>query len=163
MGKREPQIILKTDERKIALELDLEGKFAAKSRGWDENRVFLEGDRLEVAVKNGRWVLTHLPAGPRRPKPVRHYFTGRRVTPSQRRERRCVAPSPVAVETGNGVADEEAERLGGASRIGRRRLRVARAGNLRDRALDARAYAQSHSPRFSLRGAKMVPGTVRQT
>jgi hypothetical protein len=26
---------------------------------------FLEGDKLEVAVKNDRWVLTHLPAGPR--------------------------------------------------------------------------------------------------
>jgi hypothetical protein len=26
---------------------------------------FLEGDKLEVAVKNGRSVLNHLPAGPR--------------------------------------------------------------------------------------------------
>jgi hypothetical protein len=51
MGKREPQIILKTDERKVVLELGLEGKFAAKSTGWDENRVFLEGDKLEVVVK----------------------------------------------------------------------------------------------------------------
>ena len=74
MGKREPQIILKTDERKILLELGHEGKFAAKSTGWDENRVFLEGDRLEVAVKNGRWVLSHLPAAPRKPEPVSHYF-----------------------------------------------------------------------------------------
>jgi hypothetical protein len=55
MGKREPQIILKTDERKVVLELGLAGKFAAKSSGWDENRFFLEGDKLEVAVKNGRW------------------------------------------------------------------------------------------------------------
>jgi hypothetical protein len=23
---------------------------------------FLEGDKIEVAAKNGRWVLTHLPA-----------------------------------------------------------------------------------------------------
>jgi hypothetical protein len=74
MGKREPQIILKTDERNIRLELGREGKFAAKSTGWDENRVFLEGDKLEVAVTNGRWVLTHLPAAPRKPEPVRHYF-----------------------------------------------------------------------------------------
>lgn len=44
MSKRETQIILKTDERKIVLELGLEGKFAAKSTGWDENRVLLEGD-----------------------------------------------------------------------------------------------------------------------
>ena len=42
MGKREPQIILKTDERKVVLELGFEGKFTAKSSGWDENRVFLE-------------------------------------------------------------------------------------------------------------------------
>ena len=54
MGKREPRIILKTDERKVVLELGLEGKFAAKSTGWDENKVFLERDRLEVAVVNGR-------------------------------------------------------------------------------------------------------------
>ena len=74
MGKREPQIILKTDERTVVLELGRDGKFAAKSTDWDENRVFLEGDRLEVAVKSGRWVLTHLPADPAAPKPVRHYF-----------------------------------------------------------------------------------------
>jgi hypothetical protein len=30
------------------------------------NRVFLEGDKLEVAVIRRRWVLTHLPADPRR-------------------------------------------------------------------------------------------------
>ena len=42
MGKREPQIILKTDERKVALELGLQGKFSAKSTAWDEDRVFLE-------------------------------------------------------------------------------------------------------------------------
>jgi hypothetical protein len=53
MAKREPQIILKTDERKIHLELGLEGKFAAKSTGWDEKRVFLGGDKLEVSVKHG--------------------------------------------------------------------------------------------------------------
>jgi hypothetical protein len=30
------EIILKTDECQVALELGLEGKFAAKSTGWDE-------------------------------------------------------------------------------------------------------------------------------
>jgi hypothetical protein len=46
-----------------------------KSSGWDENRTSLEGDVLEVAVRNRRRVLTHVPvktgsapAGPR------HYF-----------------------------------------------------------------------------------------
>ena len=72
MGKRERQIILKTDERKVVLELGLEGKLAAKSTGWDENQVFLEDDKLEVAVKNGRWVLIHEPAKPAAPKPVLH-------------------------------------------------------------------------------------------
>ena len=43
MDKRERQIILKTDERKVHLELGLAGKFAARSTSWDENRVFLEG------------------------------------------------------------------------------------------------------------------------
>jgi hypothetical protein len=66
MGKsREPQIILKTDQRNAILELGLRGKFQAKSSGWDENRTFLEGAVLEVAVRNGRWVLAHVPAGPR--------------------------------------------------------------------------------------------------
>jgi hypothetical protein len=66
MGKgREPQIILKTDQRKVVLELSLGGKFEAESSGWGENRSFLEGDDLEVAVRNGRRVLTHVPAGPR--------------------------------------------------------------------------------------------------
>jgi hypothetical protein len=51
MSKREPQIILKTDERGIHLELEREGKFAAKSSGWLKTGVFLDGDKLEVAVK----------------------------------------------------------------------------------------------------------------
>jgi hypothetical protein len=69
MGKsREPQIVLKTDQRPG-------GKFQAKSSGWDENRTFLEGAVLEVAVRNGRWVLTHVPAGPRpAPHSAQHYF-----------------------------------------------------------------------------------------
>jgi hypothetical protein len=52
---RERQVILKTDQRTILLELGLEGKFQAKSSGWDENRSFLEGDVLEVAVR--KWPL----------------------------------------------------------------------------------------------------------
>jgi hypothetical protein len=48
MSKREPQIILKTDARGIGLELGLgrDGKFAAKSTGWDENRVFSRATSL---------------------------------------------------------------------------------------------------------------------
>ena len=75
MSEREPRIIMKTDQRSTVIDLQHRGKFVAKSSGWDEDRIFLEGDKLEVAVKNGRWVLTHLPA---RPPPaaelLRHYF-----------------------------------------------------------------------------------------
>jgi hypothetical protein len=76
MGKiPKPQILLKTDQRTLVLELGLQGKFQAKATSWDENMVFLEGDVLEVAVRNGRWVLTRRPAGPPPPpKPVEHYF-----------------------------------------------------------------------------------------
>jgi hypothetical protein len=57
MGKvREREIILKTDQRDVILELGLGGKFQAKSSGWDENRTFIENDILEIAVRNGRWV-----------------------------------------------------------------------------------------------------------
>ena len=49
MGKvREPQIILKTDQRNVLLEMGLGGKLQARSSGWDENRTFLENDVLEV-------------------------------------------------------------------------------------------------------------------
>jgi hypothetical protein len=35
---REPQIILKTDQRTLLLEMGLGGKFQAKSSGCDKNR-----------------------------------------------------------------------------------------------------------------------------
>ena len=57
-----------------------------------------------------------------------------------------MALRPCSDGKANGVADEKAERLGGASRAGRRRLRVARAGNLRDRALDTRWCVLTHLP-----------------
>jgi hypothetical protein len=75
MSKREPQIIMKTGQRSTVIDLQRRGKFVAKSSGWDEDRIFLEGDKLEVAVKNGRWVLTHLPArSPPAAELIRHYF-----------------------------------------------------------------------------------------
>ena len=60
------------------------GKFTSSS-GWRGNRCEVNGlgrepglprraTSSEVAVKNGRWVLTHLPAKPPEPKPVLHYF-----------------------------------------------------------------------------------------
>jgi hypothetical protein len=76
MGKgREPQIILKTDERTIFLEMGLGGKIPSEIKRLGREPTFLEGDVLEVAVRNGRWVLTHVPAGPRpAPPPAQHYF-----------------------------------------------------------------------------------------
>jgi hypothetical protein len=76
MGKgRERQIILKTDQRTVLLEMGLGGKFQQKSSAWDENRTFLEGDVLEVEYAMAARVLTHVPAGPRpAPPPAQHYF-----------------------------------------------------------------------------------------
>jgi hypothetical protein len=65
MDKRQAADHPQDRRRTFVLELGLKGKFALKSTGWDENRVFLEGERLEVSVKNDRWVLCHVPA--RRP------------------------------------------------------------------------------------------------
>jgi hypothetical protein len=76
MGKgRERQIILKTDQRTLLLEMGLGGKFQQKSSAWDKNRTFLEGDVLEVEYALAARVLTHVPAGPRpAPPPAQHYF-----------------------------------------------------------------------------------------
>jgi hypothetical protein len=58
MGKvRERQIILKTDQCNVLLELGPGGKFQARSIGWDDNRTFFEGDVRQVEVRNVRWVL----------------------------------------------------------------------------------------------------------
>jgi hypothetical protein len=65
VSKREPHIILKTDERSTVLELEREGKAAAKSIGWGENRVFLRAKSSRSPSRTGHLVLTHLPAGPR--------------------------------------------------------------------------------------------------
>jgi hypothetical protein len=51
MGKREPQIIPQKRRARHSPRAWVRGEFTAKSSGWDENRVFLEGDKLEVAVK----------------------------------------------------------------------------------------------------------------
>jgi hypothetical protein len=76
MGKgRERQIILKTDQRTLLLEMGLGGKFQQKSSAWDENRTFLEGDVLEVEYAMAARVLAHTSAGPRpAPPPAQHYF-----------------------------------------------------------------------------------------
>ena len=47
---RQPEIILKTDERDSRLEPRRDGKLVAESTGWDEKRVYFEGDKLEIAM-----------------------------------------------------------------------------------------------------------------
>jgi len=64
MGKHEPQITLKTEERDICLNSGTRGIWPPKSSCWDKTGL-PESHKFEIAVKNGRWVLTHLPAGPR--------------------------------------------------------------------------------------------------
>ena len=64
----------KTDERQVVLELGLEGKFAAKSTGWDEKPDLPRRGPVEIGSQGRRWVLCHVPARPAAPKPVLHYF-----------------------------------------------------------------------------------------
>jgi hypothetical protein len=66
MGKREPQTILKTDERKLVRNSASKANSLRNQWAGTKNGVFLEGDRLEIELKGGRWVLTHLPAKPPR-------------------------------------------------------------------------------------------------
>jgi Putative transposase len=128
IGKvRERQIILKTDQRKVLLELGLGEKFQAKSSGWDENRTFLEGDVLEITVRNGRWVLTHAPAKPvSAPSPAEHYFPTEewrchRVSDGVTwpRQRRCVTvsrwPQRRCVTVSQGFAAAQRKERGGDS------------------------------------------------
>jgi hypothetical protein len=55
MGKREPQTILKTDERSIHFELGHERKSRRQINRLRCKPVFFGGGKLDVAVKNGRW------------------------------------------------------------------------------------------------------------
>ena len=50
-SKREPSTMLKTDERSIHLGLGCEGNSSPNQVVGTRNRVFREGDKLEVAVK----------------------------------------------------------------------------------------------------------------
>jgi hypothetical protein len=83
MGKeRQREIILKTDQRNLYLELGLQGKFSVKIKWMGYSRVLLEGGHLEAAVQRGRWVLGHVPAKPKTSFPlVEHYFLDHGVTP----------------------------------------------------------------------------------
>ena len=60
MSKREPQIILKMDERSIVFELGRDGKFVVKSGGWDLFEVGFARDDLSGKIAR--------PGGSRSPK-----------------------------------------------------------------------------------------------
>jgi hypothetical protein len=51
--KREPQIILKTDKRSTVLELSREGKFTAKSSGWDKDRLSFRATSSRSQLRTG--------------------------------------------------------------------------------------------------------------
>ena len=53
-----PEILLITENKTVLLELGHDGKFSAKSTGWEENRVFLQGEELVIRVEGGRWFIT---------------------------------------------------------------------------------------------------------
>ena len=52
----------------------MRGEFTAKSSGWDEDRVFLEGDKLEVALKNRLGADPRAGGATAAVGPVRRYF-----------------------------------------------------------------------------------------
>jgi hypothetical protein len=107
--------------------MGLRRKFAAKSSGWDENRIFFEGDVREAEVCNGRWVLTRVPAGPRpAPPPAQHFFRPRSdgvtgyVTSSYAAATRGVTASLVIGRKAGAVQvslDEQDDRVGGVRRV----------------------------------------------
>jgi hypothetical protein len=76
MGKgRERQIILKTDQRTVLLEMGLGGNSNRNQAHGTRTEPVLEGDVLEVEYAMAARVLTHVPAGPRpAPPPAQHYF-----------------------------------------------------------------------------------------
>jgi hypothetical protein len=97
-GQRAPERLAPaSNECSIHLELGRERTFNRQINRLGRKPGFLEGDKLEAAVTNGRWVLTHLPAAPRKPEPLRHYFPTEEVTPQQRpaTSLRCAVTQPL--------------------------------------------------------------------
>jgi hypothetical protein len=60
----EPEVLLKTGTKTIVLELGHEGKFSARAQGWDENQVIKSGEKIELSVVHGQWLIVKMqPAG----------------------------------------------------------------------------------------------------
>jgi hypothetical protein len=62
MSNEQRKILLKTDTKTIMLELGREGKFSAKATGWDKNKVIKPGEKIEISVVHGRWLIVKMPA-----------------------------------------------------------------------------------------------------
>jgi hypothetical protein len=58
MSEAEPQIVLSNESALPSSNSHATENSPPKSSDWDENRLFLQGDKLEVEVKNGRLVPT---------------------------------------------------------------------------------------------------------
>jgi hypothetical protein len=76
MGKgREPEVILKTNERRIILDLWASNGNSQRDQALGTIRRSPLRGTNSVSVKHGKWVLSHLPAKPwSAPPPVEHYF-----------------------------------------------------------------------------------------
>jgi hypothetical protein len=56
-----PEIVLKTDMKTILFEFGREGKFSAKATGWDENKVIKPGEKIEISLAEGPWLIVKMP------------------------------------------------------------------------------------------------------
>ena len=115
MGKREPQIILKTDERSIHLELGRGDNLIAKSIGWGENRGFLRATSSRSQSRTGAGVAPHLARSLTGSGTASTLFSGRLKRRFNSRDTvtetalHVVTPLPLADRGGELVGDEEAD------------------------------------------------------
>jgi hypothetical protein len=73
-GADQRSILLKTDQRSIYLEMQRDGKFHARSAGWDHTQVLSGGERLEIRVESVQGIVSKDPrpatGRDRPPKPL---------------------------------------------------------------------------------------------
>jgi hypothetical protein len=61
MSKERPEILLKTDTKTIMLELGHEEKFSARAMGWTKIQVIKPGEKIEISLPEGRWLIVKMP------------------------------------------------------------------------------------------------------
>jgi hypothetical protein len=57
-----PETLLITDNKTVLLEMGRDGKFSAKSKAWEDNKVILEGEEMVIRGEGGRWFIITQPA-----------------------------------------------------------------------------------------------------